>query len=523
MLQYVFSLILFFVSLFFSITFSPEEIYLNSDILYLPTLALDVFADGGDFFSWSFTPSPYFFPDFPIVSFLFLIFKNAQKALVCFAFLQTIVFVVLMERFWIFAREEKKSKPLSVKETRRVKSWVLLLISFLLLAAKNFQTLYILFLPSIHTSAFLVTLYVWPVIHKTFQKRKVWIVSLWIVFTVASDRILFVELIVPGILAGLLRLGRSTSRIAGLVHSTSRSRVANFFPVSSKILSACGIVGLILHAILKSFLFIEKPGKIPVHLSLIQAAKDGARFFTEVQDWVLSGLKEHVPVPAILILILITALIFSLGRIRKTKSTAFLFFFFAILTFAPILTGSYIDEYSLRYTSPALILAPFFLVFVAGFPKRTLTLAIFLLFLLLLFVGQKTPENVENAFFRLFRTIPQEARCVDEISQKTPISLVISDFWTAKRIRVFSKKKIPSIHVAYRTLEGSHTISNREWYLKNYPGTVAVFTRGLGEDRIVEMYGTPSGTTRCGESNIYFYENSRKIPEKLRKPFQKTK
>ncbi|WP_061249787.1 hypothetical protein [Leptospira alstonii] len=521
MLKYSLSLILFFVSLFFSIAFSPEEIYLNSDILYLPTLALDVFADEGNFLSWSFTPSPYFFPDFPILSFLFLIFENAQKALICFAFLQTIVCAVLMERFWIFTREEKKSKSLSVKEKRLVKSWVLLLISFLLLAAKNFQTLYILFLPSIHTSAFLVTLYVWPLIHKTFQKRKVWFLSVWIVFTVASDRILFVELIVPGILAGFVQLSKDGFLFPDQTKVDSKWK--RFLPESSKILLVCGIAGLILHAILKSFLFIERPGKISANLSLAQAVKDGARYITEVRVWVLSGFKENVPVSAIFILILTISLIFSLGRIRKTKSTAFLFFFFSILTFAPILTGSYIDEYSLRYASPALIAAPFFLLFVAGFPKRTLTLAIFLLFLLLLFIGQKTPENVENAFFRLFRTIPQEARCVDEISQKTPISLVVSDFWTAKRIRVFSKKRIPSIHVAYGTLEGSHTISNREWYLKNYPGTVAVFTRGLGEDRIGEIYGTPSGKTRCGESNIYFYEDSRKILEKLRKPFQKTK
>lgn len=139
MLRYVFSLILFFVSLFFSLALSPQEIYLNSDILYLPTLALDVLVDGGNFLSWSFTPSPYFFPDLPIVTVLLLIFENAQKALICFALLQTILFAVLMERFWIFVREEKKGKSLSHKETRRVGSWVLLLISFLLFGLKKFS------------------------------------------------------------------------------------------------------------------------------------------------------------------------------------------------------------------------------------------------------------------------------------------------------------------------------------------------------------------------------------------------
>ncbi|AXR70124.1 hypothetical protein [Leptospira mayottensis] len=517
MLQYVFSLILFFASLLFSLSLSPQEIYLNSDILYLPTLALDVLADGGNFLSWSFTPSPYFFPDFPIVSILFLIFENAQKALICFAFLQTILFTILMERFWLFAREERKGKPLSSKEIRRVRSWILLLISFLLLIAKNFPTLYIMFLPSIHTSAFLVTLYAWPLIHKTFQKRKVWILTLWIVLTAASDRILFVELIVPGILAGFL--------FPSQIPRSQRSGWKRLFPLpeSSKILIVSGIAGLILHEVLKSFLFIERSGKIPINLSLTRAIMDGTRFFMEAQAWIFSGFKSKIPIPAILISILIIALTLSLIRIKKSKSTAFLFFLFAILFFAPILTGLYIDEYSLRYVSPALILAPFLLLSITEFPKRNLALTIFLLFLLLLFIRQKAPQNIENLFYRLFQTVPQEAQCVDEISEKTPISLVISDFWTAKRIRVFSKKRIPSIHVAYGTLEGSHTISNREWYLKDYPGTVAVFTQGLGENRIQEIYGTPSGKTQCGESKIYFYTDFRKIGQTLRKPFQKTK
>lgn len=416
-----------------------------------------------------------------------------------------------MERFWIHLREEQKGSPLSKKQTRRVKSWVLVSISFLLLAAQNFPTLYILFLPSIHASAFLVALYAWPLLQKTFKKRDVWILSSWIVLTVASDRILFVELVVPGILAGFLYRG------------STGSAWKRFFPFSSKILWIAGIAGLILHSILKSFLFIEKSGRIPVLLSFAQVVRDISRFWKQAEVWISSGLKETVPVPAILILIFAIALFFALARIKKTKSTSFLFFFFLILGVAPVLTGTYIDEYSLRYAAPALILGPVFLIFVAGFPKRGLTLSIFVLFLLVWFIGQKSPENPENAFLRLFRTIPQEASCVDEISKNRPISLVVADFWNAKKIRVFSEKKIPALHAAYGTLEGSHTISNREWYLKEYPKTIAVLTEGLGAERILEVYGTPSAKTQCGGKEFFLYEDSRKIQETLRKPFQKTK
>ncbi|WP_061242366.1 hypothetical protein [Leptospira interrogans] len=516
MLQYTLSLILFLVSLLFSLAFSPEKIYLNSDILYLPTLVLDVFRDGGDFFSWSFTPSPYFFPDLPIISALLLIFENAQKALVAFAFIQTVLFLILIERFWIFAEEEIKQKSLNLKETRQIKSWVLVLVSFILLMTKKFPALYILFLPSIHSSAFLTSLYAWPTIHKTFQKRKIWILSLWIAFTTASDQILIVELIIPGILAGFLQ-----PQFSFTTETRTDSKWKRFLPESSKILFISGIAGLILHRILKSFLFIEKPGRISIQTSIMQATKDVTLFLTQAQTWILSGFQENIPIAAILILILLISLIVGFIKIQKTKTISFLFFFLAILFFSPILTGSYIDEYSLRYATPSLILAPFFLIFLAGFPKRILTPLIFITFLYI--IGSKKITNVENAFFKLFRTIPQEALCMDQITRKSPISIVISDFWTSKKIRVFSKEKIQSIHVSYGTLEGSHTISNREWYFKDAPGIIAVFTEGLGEDRVLEIYGTPFSITKCGEKKLYLYKDHQKIKEILRRPFLKNK
>ncbi|PJZ52903.1 hypothetical protein [Leptospira adleri] len=513
MLKYAITLILFFVSLFVSLALSPEGIYQNSDILYLPSLALDLFRDKGDFLSWSFTPSPYFFPDFPIVSVLFLAFGNAQKALLTFALLQTILFTVLLEQFWIFQRAEKKRSSLSKKDSRRIKSWILLIVSALLLAAPEFPTLYILFLPSIHASAFLVTLYAWPLLHNKLNKRQSVFLFIWIVLTVASDRILVVELVVPGILAGFLFVKKETSDRGW----------KRFFPESSRILLVAGIAGLILHAILRSFLHIEKSGKISALVAFAQFQKDGIRFFAEARNWIGTGFRDGFPAPAILFLFLLIALLFSLVRIRKSKTTSFLFFFFAILTTAPIASGSYIDEYSLRYAAPALILAPFFLISIAGFPKRNLTLAIFLLFLLLWKIADKSPEGLENRLIRLAQWVPQESICLDEIAEKEPIGLAIADFWTSKKILVFSKKKIPALHVAYGTLEGSHTISNRDWYLKDYDGTVAVFKKGLEAPRILEVYGTPYSKENCGEVSVFLYRDLGKIRDALRRPFQKTK
>ncbi|EMG11514.1 hypothetical protein LEP1GSC151_5540 [Leptospira interrogans serovar Grippotyphosa str. LT2186] len=265
---------------------------------------------------------PLFLPDLPIISALLLIFENAQKALVAFAFIQTVLFLILIERFWIFAEEEIKQKSLNLKETRQIKSWVLVLVSFILLMTKKFPALYILFLPSIHSSAFLTSLYAWPTIHKTFQKRKIWILSLWIAFTTASDQILIVELIIPGILAGFLQ-----PQFSFTTETRTDSKWKRFLPESSKILFISGIAGLILHRILKSFLFIEKPGRISIQTSIMQATKDVTLFLTQAQTWILSGFQENIPIAAILILILLISLIVGFIKIQKTKTISFLFSF----------------------------------------------------------------------------------------------------------------------------------------------------------------------------------------------------
>lgn len=262
MLRYLVALILFFVSLGISLAESPEEIYLNSDILYLPALALDLFRDGGSFFSWSFTPSPYFFPDLPIVSVLLFLFDNAYQALYCFAFLQILTFTVLMERFWIFVQEEHIGKKLSIRESRSVRSWVLVLVSILLLGASRFPTFYILFLPSIHTSAFLISLYTWPLIHQTTQRRSRIFLFLTLLFTVISDRILVVELVLPVFFAGIffpeLPPNDRDRRPSGVWK--------RLLPENGRLVLSAGILGLLSHSILKSFLYIERPGTIPFPL-----------------------------------------------------------------------------------------------------------------------------------------------------------------------------------------------------------------------------------------------------------------
>ncbi|MDV6236362.1 hypothetical protein CH379_012065 [Leptospira ellisii] len=529
MLRYLAALILFSVSLGISLAASPEEIYLNSDILYLPALALDVFRDGGNFLSWSFTPSPYFFPDFPIVSALLFLFGNAYQALYCFAFLQILTFTVLAERFWIFVQEERIGKKLSIRESRSVRSWVLVLISLPLLGAARFPAFYILFLPSIHTSAFLVCLYAWPFIHQTTQRRNRILLFLTILFTVASDRILFVELILPVFFAGFFFPGSNPNdRGAGRFDLWKR-----LLPENGRLVLAAGIFGLTLHSILKSFLHIERPGTIPISLSLDKALGDGIRFFTEAAAWFRTGIvagtrsssdaAADFPVPAVAFLCYAAALCVSLSRIHRAKSNVFLAFFFSLLFFIPIAAGSYVDEYSLRYAAPALILAPLYLGFVLGFQKRFLTFALFVSFLIAAVAGNSLPKPFENALFRGHRWAPAESACVDAIAERQGIDLAVADFWTAKRIRVFSKRKLSAVHAAYSTLEGSHTISNRDWYLRTYESPAVVIPRGLGNENTLLIYGIPEEKTACGDLEIWIYKNPERILQTLRRPFQKTK
>ncbi|GBF40419.1 hypothetical protein LPTSP1_34370 [Leptospira johnsonii] len=133
----------------------------------------------------------------------------------------------------------------------------------------------------------------------------------------------------------------------------------------------------------------------------------------------------------------------------------------------------------------------------------------------------------EGALFRDPRESirPPETVCVDEWKEKDSFVFVLSEPRKARRILTYSEKRILAYPIDFSTLEGSYSVSNKEWFLFPPEGPIAVLPEGLGESRIKSFYGEPSRVLDCesGNGKIWIYEDNAKIRDYLQRPVQKTK
>ncbi|PJZ70945.1 hypothetical protein CH373_07555 [Leptospira perolatii] len=484
----------FLISLGWALFHFPLEIFWNSDVLYLPALLTDVLRDGGSFRGWSLTPSPYFFPDLILV-YLFGTFTPSYFwALICFAIFQSLLFV------WVLGRFLRTLEPELPPEFSY--SLSLLTGTFVLLLGEKFFALYLILLPTMHTSAFLISLWAWPYLFREKLPRYVFLPVL--VLTAISDRILFLELFLPAGLAWIARYGR----------------IGTLFPQFSIRFFLTGAISFGTYMALRSFLFIEAPGRISPVLSF-------SKWLGDLSRWIGEG-----QLPGIFILLSLFTGFWALSR-SKAEGTGFAFagFFQILLVICPPLVGLYIDEYSLRYSAPAFLITPALgISLMSSRTKERLSQKIFRntvisVFITALFLYSFLSPTPSGSWQFKENVKPWEAECVDELVKDEHFVFVIADFWRAKRILVYSKEEIRALHVDYSTLQGSHTISNKEWYIFPPEGPIAVLPDGLGESRIVSFYGHPTKIVKCqnSEKSLWIYEPNQKIRELLVRPFQKTK
>ncbi|TGL59000.1 hypothetical protein EHQ64_17985 [Leptospira sarikeiensis] len=464
----------------------------NSDALYLPSVLIDVIRDGGSLRTWSFAPTPYFFPDLPVIFLFGSITENVFRALLLYAILQTSLLTFLLGKF-IRVLEPKMHYTHSY-------SLSLLTVSSLLLIADKFPMLYYLYFPSVHISAFLATLWIWPYL-KREKVPKYSVFPLLSILTL-SDRILILELYLPAVLAWARRYGRW-----GIS-----------FPLISIRFFATGLIGLGLQSLVKVFLTVNSPNKIPTLESLSNWGND-----------LITGILS-LKLSAIFLLFAILGGILCLRKGKESgHSYGFLGYFQLSLCFLPPLFGLYSSENALKYSIPAFVFVPIFFGILPSVKNptylghsRNFALLGLILSLGILSAFVEPPTNIRS----WTQTIqPEETICVDEWKEKDSFVFVLSESRKAKRILTYSEKRVLAYPIDFSTLEGSYSVSNKEWFLFPPEGPVAVLPDGLGESRVKSFYGEPSRILECSSGNgkIWVYEETDKIRDYLQRPIQKTK
>lgn len=486
------SIIIFLASLIFSLFSAPKEIFWNIEALYLPSVLIDVLRDGGSLRAWSFAPTPYFFPDLPIVFIFGYITENVFRTLTLYAIFQTSLLAYLLGKF-IRAMEPKMPRPQSYV-------FSLLTLSFLFLIAEKFPLLYFLYFPSVHISAFLTSLWIWPYL-KREKVPKYSIFPLLSILTV-SDRILILELYLPTLLAWARRYGRWGVS----------------FPLISIRFFATGLIGLGLNSFIKIFLAINSPNKLSTLESISHWWAD---FFSAILSLKLSGI------------FLAFAILGGILCLRKGKeaghSYGFLGYFQLSLCILPPLLGLYSGQNSLKYSLPAIVMVPVLFGILPSIKNQNyLSHSRNFAFLGLIFglgIFAAFGEGAGQLRDPWESIRPPETVCVDEWKEKDSFVFVLSEPRKARRILTYSEKRVLAYPIDFSTLEGSYSVSNKEWFLFPPEGPIAILPEGLGESRIKSFYGEPSRVLNCesGNGKIWVYDETEKIRDYLQRPVQKTK
>lgn len=483
---------IFAISLAISLLGAPKEIFWNTDALYLPSILIDVIRDGGSLRSWSFAPTPYFFPDLPLVFLFGSLTGNAFGAIFLYAVFQALFFAWALGRY-LSAIEPKATKPQSY-------SLALLSLSFFFLVAERFPLLYNFFLPSLHISAFFAALWIWPFLTRE-KVRKYLVFPILILFT-ASDRILVFELFLPAALAWARRYGRW-----GIS-----------FPLISVRFFASGAIGIGLYSFSRIFLSISSPNKIPTGESV-------TLWWGDLLDSLLTGDLQGI--------FLVFAILTGLWCLAKSKEwghgLAFSGYSQILLVFLPPLAGLYAGQNGFKISLPAILMTPALIGVLVAFrnPKFASNARNFALLGSILGLGIFSAWNRGSEAYLHFFEIPKpkEAICLDLLKETESFVFVVSEAQKARRIFAYSEKRVFAYPIDFSTLEGAQTISNREWYLFAPEGPIGVIPEGLGEYRIRSFYGEPSKIVSCPNAagTVWIYEETSRIREFLQRPFQKTK
>jgi hypothetical protein len=210
-------------------------------------------------------------------------------------------------------------------------------------------------------------------------------------------------------------------------------------------------------------------------------------------------------------------------RIKKKKPTDIIFalelfvlFFTPIVLFAPILSGSYDNLASLRYSYYPYILLPFNLVILASNwlnKNKLFKIALNTTFSLLI-VGylliHYPVQNIGKGLKYFFNFYPEKAKIIDDYfpDDGTLKYGITNEYWTAKHATMFSKKGV-RLYFAWDWGEPWLHATNKHWFIDHDKGKHAhcqfTFLLWEKEKEIPNIFKTLNDSTaiHLGNWNLY--------------------
>lgn len=520
--KYIEYIVLFILFTLLSVLYLNHQwgILYNSDTLFLTQL-IDHITNEGRYVDWLIPTTPMYFPDWCVFSIAYFLSNNIYLQFLIYSILITILFYIAIRLIYSEFFSRKKAIIFTLTS-----------ISLFLLLATNVISPYVLLLvPVQHVGAFIIGLFYLYIQLKllnnlTNDKNNIilflCLITLSLIMGV-SDLLFIVEFIFPICVVHLLMHIKKQISLKNLIKFS-------LIPLTISILGVWLLSYVMPKTILWAYLGYPSINKLS-ELNL----NNRFHFIVSCFKGILYSYPILIYAYLIFFITNIIAFIFFILKntvnksiqIIRIKKNIFIcqFFIMSILVniSAFLLLPNQVSS-AQRYIEPIFFIpiALFFIIF--SFNKKLDSIIKVITIIAIVTLGYLTLKNAMTVF-KKFPSIKinyysKEMQCIDNALKESG-SYGISDYWTARPVTLFSKKKL-IVHAFNQNLTPFLLLTDANEFKNKY--TFAIIHKEFPIEQMLRLFNqNPKQIVTCEDKKIFIFDKDNlKVPCFIKKGYKFT-
>jgi hypothetical protein len=507
--------------LFSGLSSKNINIYLSSDMLYLPSIYKDLFIDKSGLAGWNLNAAPNFLPDMMIFFIIRSFFSHFIPACFTFSILQVVTVIILLGSLYKIVFKELNYIHLSFAS--------LLMSMFLMAYLVNHDFVYSFYMLSIsyHIGAFIMAIISMILMFKFLKTEKN--LHLAILFTISllsviNDKLYVIMFSLPVFSLLIILMLKKEKRILFI-----KILVVNTISL---------VLGLFLYRMLKLSGFVHIIGlswKTFNFGNIIPSLK----IFLEQHIFYISKFDFRGIINLLFLCSFITHIILLIKNLIKAfkgkefnrNEFTYLLIFTSFLFFtliAPIINGSYVSQAIFRYNIYSLYAGVFsigFLLYKFRIPFNYLKIVlVIMLFVESVFIISKVKnQDIINGLSNFLNYYPEEVQYIDQLAKENNLKYGVADYWNAKHTTMFSRQNV-RVYTVLNDVAAWYHVTNQNWFYKEGKGDYGnpeftfIITQRLNKENISKQLGNPIDTLYCANGLEIFVFPEFEFDKKTRKP-----
>ncbi len=481
---------------------------LNADILYFPSLFIDLFKDGNSYSSWMIPGAPGFFPDNTLYFILMFITGSIPLSAFLFGLIQFMTIVYLFTYIVKLVLEEKSK-------------YIVLIInsSFLLFVivgifGYGYSFTFQVLSNTYHNGPFVITLLSLVFLVKYLKNNKIkdlLLVVLFGVVSILSDKLYIIMFTIPITITLLLFIRKCNIKKIGLV----------VFAMIFKVFIAILIFNIIQLIDIVNIRTYSAKG-LSVNNMIESWNLLSSQFGGYISDNFYTSIIIIIPILVLIYLIVSSIYNYFFKNGYKSFNIKLVFtiyatFFMIIVFFTPVILGDYNCVSKLRYNIYVLYLGVLFIgfVFFQLFKNRKRSMVPIIgvgssVLILIIMLVQIKEKNLIEKSENYFNYYPSQAQVIDIASKQINLKKGVATYWNSKPAWLFNTNKIKIYPCLDSGYANTWIVSSDDWFFAEPKDSNDVFNFVLfknSEDtyRLFEYFGEPKDEINIDDYNIYIY------------------